>query len=111
MVKSAPSAHAPSWAKPNNVLRLCVAQARGLLSVYKSRGSPFAPLYLCTGNQSRAHDHTKQGRGRMPEHKTSRATPRPDTQREQEGEVGSPGKTLAGVASAASARSLPGQLT
>ena len=46
----------------------------------------------------------------MPEHKTTRATPRPETQREKEGEVDSPGKTLVGVASAASARSLPGQL-
>ena len=46
----------------------------------------------------------------MPERKTARATPRLGAQREKEGEVDSPGKTLAGVASAASARTLPGQL-
>ena len=41
------------------------------------------------------------------EHKPGRATPRPETQR-AEGEVGSPGKTLAGAASAAPARALLG---
>ena len=80
------------------------------MSVYKSRGSPFAPLYLCTGSQSRAHGCTKQGRERMPERKTTRAKPRPEAQREQEVKVDSPGKTLAGVASAAPTRALPGQL-
>lgn len=33
-VKTAPPARALFWAWPNNVLRLCVDQARGLLSVY-----------------------------------------------------------------------------
>ena len=78
--------------------------------MYKSRGSPFTPLNLCTGSQSRAYGRTEQGREGMPERKTTRATSRPGAQREQEGEVDSPGKTLARVASAASARSLPGQL-
>ena len=43
---SATHARTPFWAWPNNALRLCVAQARGLLSVYKSRGSPFTPLLV-----------------------------------------------------------------
>ena len=79
-----------------------------MLLVYKSRGSPFAPLYLCMGSQSRAHGHTKQGRGGMPEHKTTKATPRPETQRARgrgglprqdpcRGGLRSPGKSLAGA--------------
>ena len=43
-VKSAPPARAPFSACPNNVSCLCMAQARGLLSVCKSRGSPFDPF-------------------------------------------------------------------
>ena len=42
-VKTAPPARAPFWAWPNNVSRLCVAQARGLLSVYKKRGAFLYP--------------------------------------------------------------------
>ena len=56
---SAPRTCATFWAQPNNALPLCVAQAQGLLSGYKSRGSPFLPLYLCTGSQSRARGHNK----------------------------------------------------
>ena len=45
-VKTAPPARAPFWAWPNNVSHLCVAQARGLLSVYKKRGAFLYP-YTC----------------------------------------------------------------
>ena len=62
----APLARAPFWAWPNNVSRLCVAQARGLLSVYKRRGTSFYPFHLCTDSWSRAHSHTEQGRGGVP---------------------------------------------
>ena len=65
-VKTAPPARAPFWAWPNNVLRLCVAQARGLLSVYKNRGASLYPFSQCTGSQSRAHGHTKQNEGGEP---------------------------------------------
>ena len=43
-VKSAPPARAPFWAWPNNVSRLCVAQARGILSVYKNKGTLLYPF-------------------------------------------------------------------
>ena len=42
---------------------LIVAQARGFLSVYKSRGLS-VPLYLCTGSRSHTCDHAWRGRGR-----------------------------------------------
>ena len=46
MVKTAPPARAPFWAWPNNALCLCVAQVRGLLSVYKKRAVFLYP-YTC----------------------------------------------------------------
>ena len=43
-VKTALPARAPFWAWPNNVSRLCMAQAQGLLSVYKRRGAHLYPF-------------------------------------------------------------------
>ena len=57
-VKTAPPARAPFWAWPNNVSRLCVAQARGLLSVYKSRGSPFDPFTCARAVRATRRGHT-----------------------------------------------------
>ena len=108
-VKTAPPARAPFWAWPNNVSRLCVAQARGLLSVYKSRGSPFDP-FTCA-RAVRAAPAATLSRAKGGSKSTRQAKQRQDERhKEQEGEVDSPGKTLAGAASAAPARALPGQL-
>ena len=69
---------------------------------------------MCTDSRSRAHGHTKQGRGGKPErsrrHKATRGNAKARNTRQQRGEVESPGKALVGVASAAPARALPRQL-
>ena len=75
-VKTAPPARAPFWAWPNNVSRLCMAQARGLLSVYKSRGTPLYPFTCARAVGAAHHSHTKQGRGREPERSRSTRWPR-----------------------------------
>ena len=68
-VKTAPPARAPFWAWPNNVSRLCVAQARGLLSVYKSRGSPFDP-FTCARAVGAAPTVTPSRTGEVSQGKT-----------------------------------------
>ena len=55
---SATRARAPFWAWPNNAPRLYVAQARGLLSVYKSRGSPFDPFTCARAVRAACRGHT-----------------------------------------------------
>ena len=82
-VKIAPLARAPFWAWPNNVSRLCVAQVRGLLSVYKSRGAPFYPFTCArivgaapTATLSRAGEGS---RGEAKGTRRSETTPRPET--------------------------------
>ena len=82
--KPAPPARAPFWARPNNMSRLCVAQARGLLSVYKSRGTPFYP-FTCARTVGAAPTATlsRAGEGSRGEAKGTRrseTTPRQETQ-------------------------------
>ena len=76
--KIRPTAPAPFWAWPNNVSRLCVAQARGLLSVYKSRGTPFYP-FTCARTVGAAPTATlsraEEGAEEKPKHKMAKATP------------------------------------
>ena len=57
-VKSAPPARAPFWAWPNNASRLLVAKDRGILSVYKSRGSPFDPFTCARAVRAALYDHS-----------------------------------------------------
>ena len=77
----APTACAPFWAWPNNVSRLCVAQARGLLSVYKSRGTPLYPFTCARAVGAARRGRTKQGRGGKPER--SRSTRRSRQRQDQ----------------------------
>ena len=107
-VKTAPPARAQFWAWPNNASRLCVAQARGLLSVYKSRG-PFLHPFTCARAVAAPRPWPRLAGQRKQRHKTTRPTPS-RKHKEQKGEVDSPGKALAGEASTAPARALPGQL-
>ena len=68
-VKTAPPARAPFWAWPNNVSRLCVAQARGLLSVYKKRGAFLYP-YTCARAVGAAPTVTPSTTGEVSQGKT-----------------------------------------
>ena len=69
------------------------------------------PLLVRGQSEPRArHDHTQQGKGGEPEHKTVKATPRPETPKSKRARWTSPGRTLAGAAAAAPARALPGRL-
>ena len=80
------------------------------LSVYKNRGpllSPFTCARAVRAAPTATLSGAEEGSRTI---RRPKATPRPEAQRDQEGEVDSPDKTLAGVASAALARSLPGQL-
>ena len=114
IVNSASTARAPFWAWPNNVLRLCVAQARGLLSMYKSRGSPF-DAFTCARAVRAARATTtlsraEEGSRREGESQDNQDNAKTRNTKEQEGEVVPPGKVLAKAASAAQARALLGQL-
>ena len=99
MVKSTPPTRAPFWAWPNNVSRLCVAQARGLLSVYKSRGTPLYP-FTCARTVGAAPTATLsragEGSRREAEAQDGQGNAKTKDTKEREGEVGSPGKALAG---------------
>ena len=68
-VKTAPPSRAPFWAWPNNVSRLCVAQARGLLSVYKKRGAFLYP-YTCARAVGAAPTVTLSRTGEVSQGKT-----------------------------------------
>ena len=109
-VKTAPSARAPFWAWPNNVCRLCVAQARGLLSVYKRRGTPLYP-FTCARTVEAAPAATPSRTGEVNQGKTgaqdSQGNAKAKKTKKQRGEAGSLGK----AASAALAMPLPGWLT
>ena len=101
VVKSAPPARASFWAWHNNVSRLCVAQARGLLSVYKSRGSPFDP-FTCARTVGAAPTATlsKAGEGsrREAEAQDGQGNAKTKGTKEGEGEVDYPGKNLSRAA-------------
>src|SRR3954465_9494395 len=58
--KSAPPARAPFWAWPNNVSRLCVAQARGSCRCTKVGAHLCTPLLVHGQSKPRA---TKDGNG------------------------------------------------
>ena len=104
------------WAWPNNASRLCVAQARGLLSLYKSRGLS-VPLYLCTGSRSHTCGHAWWGRGRKgtrlprqhPSQRHEKQRGKMDFPRQHpcRGGLHSPGKSLAGATCQTPARPPP----
>ena len=90
---------APFWAWPNNVSRLCVAQARGLLSVYKRRGAPLYP-FTCARAVGAAPTVTPSRTGEVNQGKTeaqdSQSNAKTENAKKQRGEAGCPGKDLAG---------------
>ena len=98
-VKTAPPARAPFWAWPNNVSRLCVAQARGLLSVYKQRGTLLYP-FTCARAVGAAPTVTPSRAGEVNQGKTedrgSQSNAKTKDAKKQRGGADSPGKTLAG---------------
>ena len=93
-VKTAPPARAPFWAWPNNVSRLCVAQARGLLSVYKSRGLLYP--FTCARAVGAAPTATPSRAGEVNRGKTeaqdSQSNAKAENTKEQRDEAGFPGK-------------------
>ena len=98
MVKIAPPARAPFWAWPNNVSHLCVAQARGLLSVYKNRGTSLYPFPCArpvraapTATPSRTRE-VSQGKAEAQEKQNDAKT---KTTKSKGDEADSPGKILA----------------
>ena len=112
-VKTAPLARAPFWAWPNNVSRLCVAQARGLLSVYKKRGAFLYP-YTCARAVGAAPTVTPSRAGEVSQGKTeaqdNKSNAKAKTTKSRGTKQVPPARPLPGAASAAPARSLPGQL-
>ena len=100
-VKTAPPARAPFWAWHNNVSRLCVAQARGLLSVYKRRGASLYP-FTCARTVGAAPVATPSRTGEVNQGKTeaqdSQGNAKAKNTKKQRGKAGPPGKTLAGAA-------------
>ena len=98
-LKTAPPARAPFWAWPNNVSRLYVAQARGLMSVYKRRGAPLYP-FTCARAVGAAPTATPSRAGEVNRGKTKaqdgQSNAKIKTAKKQRGEAGSPGKILAG---------------
>ena len=121
-VKTAPPARSPFWAWPNNVSRLCVAQARGLLSVYKKRGTLLYPFTCArvvrpaptvtpsrTGevsqgkteaqdDQSNTKTTKSRGTKQVPRQDPCRGQPQQPRQDPCRGSLSSPGKALAGAA-------------
>ena len=100
-VKTAPPARAPFWAWPNNVSRLCLAQARGLLSVYKKRGAFLYP-YTCARAVGAAPTATPSRTGEVSQGKTEA----------QDNQSNAKAKTTKsrGTKQVPPARPLPGQL-
>ena len=112
-VKTAPPACAPFWAWPNNVSRLCVAQARGLLSVYKKRGAFLYP-YTCARAVGAAPAVTPSRTGEVSQGKTeaqdNQSNAKAKTTKSRGTKQVPPPRLLPGAASAAPARPLLGQL-
>ena len=110
-VKTAPPARAPFWAWPNYVSRLCVAQARGLLSVYKRRGTPLYP-FTCARTVGAAPTASPSRTGEVNRGKTeaqdSQSNAKAETTKEQRGGAGSLGKTLAGDSLSSPGKTLAG---
>ena len=81
------------------------------LSVYKSRGAPFDP-FTCARTVGVAPTATLRGGKpeRSQRNKMVRGNAKARNTRQQRGEVETPGKALAGPASAALARTLPEKL-
>ena len=79
--------------------------------MYKSRGAPFYP-FTCARTVGVAPTATLRGGKpeRSQRNKMVRGNAKARNTRQQRGEVETPGKALAGAASAAPARTLPGQL-
>ena len=99
--KNRPPARAPFWAWPNNLSRLCVAQARGLLSVYKKRGTFLYP-YTCARPVGAAPTVTLSRTGEVSQGKT-------EAQDEQSNANSKTTKSR-GTKQVSTARPLPGQL-
>ena len=83
------------------------------MSVYKSRGSPFDPFTCARAVRAMPAatlNKAEEGSRRETEAQDEQGNAKTRSIKEQRGEVDCPGKTLAGAASAAPARALPGQL-
>ena len=104
-VKTAPSARAPFWAWPNNVSRLCVAQAWRLLSVYERGGAPLYP-FTCARAVGAAPTVAPSRTGEVSQGKTeaqdnqsnAKAKTTKSSGTSCRGNLSSPGKILAGEA-------------
>ena len=78
--------------------------------MYKIRGAPFYPFTCARTVRAAPMAALSKAEEGSRRHKVTRSNAKTKRHKEQEGEVDSPGKTLAGAASAAPARALPGQL-